>query len=345
LLEAEELPAMVVNAQHIKAVPGRKTDIKDSEWIADLLRHGLLRASFIPERDQRELRELVRYRASIIEERAREYNRIQKVLTGANIKLASVTSVDTQSARDMLNAIVDGVSDAEVLSGMAKGSLKRKEAELKKALKGLIGEHQKLMLKSMLLHVDNLSLQISELDAEIQRRLRTHQPEIELLETIIGVGERSAQVIISEIGTDMSKFPSEAHLASWAGLCPGNNESAGKKKSGKTRNGNPTLKKTLVQCAKCSSHTKSTYLSAQYRRIAARRGRNRATVAVAHTILIIAYHILKNKESFYDLGGDYFDKKRKDALVKQSIKRLEALGLKVTVEDPAATLKEPSVVA
>jgi transposase len=336
LLEVEELPAMVVNAHHVKAVPGRKTDIKDSEWIADLLRHGLLKASFIPERDQRELRELVRYRASIIEERAREYNRVQKVLTGANIKLASVTTVDTQSARNMLTAIVNGVGDVEVLAGMAKGRLRHKEDELKKSLKGLIGPHQKLMLKSMLQHIDGLSVQIDELDTEISLRLTDHQEEIELLETIIGVGERSAQVIISEMGTDMSKFPSEAHLASWAGLCPGNNESAGKKKSGKTRNGNPTLKKTLVQCAKCSSHSKDTYLSAQYRRIAARRGRNRATVAAAHSILIIVYHILKNKESFYDLGGDFFDQKRRDNLIKQSIKRLEALGLKITVEDPEA---------
>jgi transposase len=332
LLEAEELPAMVVNAQHIKAVPGRKTDIKDSEWIADLLRHGLLRASFIPNRDQRELRELVRYRGSLIEERAREYNRLQKILTGANIKLASVTTIDTESARDMLNAMIAGVEDVVVLANMAKGVLRKKIPQLQTALKGLIGPHQKMILRCMLSHIDSLSVQISILDAEINDRLSECQREIELLETIIGVGKRSAQVIVSEIGTDMDRFPDENHLASWAGLTPGNNESAGKKKSGKTRKGNPTFKKTLVQCAKSASHTQS-YFSAQYRRIASRRGRNRATVAVAHSMAIAAYHILKNKEEFKDLGSDYFDKTRRDIIIKQTVKRLERLGLNVTIEE------------
>jgi len=346
LFEVEMIPAMVVNAQHIKTVPGRKTDVKDSEWIAELLRHGLLRASFVPNRDQRELRELVRYRSSIVEERAREYNRLQKVLTGANIKLASVTKIDSQSARDMLNAILDGESDTEVLANLAKGVLRSKIPELKAALKGLIGSHQKMILKSMLRHVDALCSQIAELDSEISRRLSDYRQELELLETITGIGERSAQIIVAEIGVDMSRFPDEAHLASWAGLCPGNNQSGGKKKSGKTRDGNPTLKKTLVQCAKSASHGKDTYLSAQYRRIAARRGRNRATVAVAHSMLGAAYHILKNREAFKDLGGGYFDKKRREAIVKQSIKRLQSLGLTVSiVESPESGLQYTANIA
>jgi transposase len=232
LLEAEGIPAILVNAQHVKNVPGRKTDVKDSEWIADLLRHGLLRPSRVPPREDRELKELVRYRTSMIEERAREYNRLDKVLQGANIKLSSVaSSMDTKSGMAMIGAIVEGECNAEVLATMAKGTLKQKEEDLKRALKGFIQPHQQIILKSMLSHIGSLGEQIERLDEEIDRRLRGSKGHIvEMTDEIPGVGKQTAQIIVAEVGIDMSEFPSEKHLSSWAGVCPGNNESAGKKK-------------------------------------------------------------------------------------------------------------------
>jgi len=334
LLELEEIPAMVVNAQHIKAVPGRKTDVKDAEWIAELLRYGLLKGSYIPNREQRELKEYIRYRRSMIEERARELNRVQKVLEGANIKLSSVVSnIDGVSSRRMLEEIIKGTEDTEVLAALAKGKMKQKTDELKKALKGLIGEHQKKILSTMLRHIDFLDAEIEKLDAEVKERMRPFEEQVKRLDSIAGVGERSAQTIIAEIGTDMSVFPTANHLASWAGMCPGNNESAGKKKSGKTRKGSKSLRSTLVECAKAASRSKNSYLSAQYKRIAGRRGRNRATVAVGHSILVIAYHLIKNNVDYQELGADYFEQRRKQDIIKRSIKRLEALGLKVTIEE------------
>jgi len=333
LLELEEIPAMVVNAQHIKAVPGRKTDVKDAEWIAELLRYGLLKGSYIPNREQRELKEYIRYRRSMIEERARELNRVQKVLEGANIKLSSVVSnIDGVSSRRMLEEIIKGTEDTEVLAALAKGKMKQKTDELKKALKGLIGEHQKKILSTMLRHIDFLDAEIEKLDAEVKERMRPFEEQVKRLDSIAGVGERSAQTIIAEIGTDMSVFPTANHLASWAWMCSGNNESAGKKKSGKTK----SLRSTLVECAKAAGRSKNSYLSAQYKRIAARRGRNRATVAVGHSILVIAYHLIKNNVDYQELGADYFEQRRKQDIVKRSIKRLEALGFKVTIEENVA---------
>jgi transposase len=232
LLEVEGIPAILVNAQHIKAVPGRKTDVKDSEWIADLLRHGLLKASFVQPRKDRELKELVRYRTSIVEERAREYNRLDKILQGANIKLSSVaSSMDTQSGMAMCKALAEGEFDTTVLASMAKGHMKSKEEDLKRALKGFVQPHQQMIITSMLSHIEMLTAQITSLDEEIDRRLADKRDIVDALDEISGVGKLSAQVIISEIGTDMGKFPSAKHLVSWAGLSPGNNESAGKKKA------------------------------------------------------------------------------------------------------------------
>lgn len=337
LLEVEEIPAIVVNAQHIKAVPGRKTDVKDAEWIADLLRHGLLKGSYIPGRDQRELKELVRYRRSIINERAREVNRLQKVLEGANIKLGSVVSdIDGVSARRMLEALIKGETDVNIMSGMAYGKLKSKEEALQKALRGLMGEHQRMILGTMLRHIDYLANEIKKLDGEIKGRILPFEEQVKQIDFITGVGERSAQTILAEIGTDMSVFPSAGHLSSWAGVCPGNNESAGKKKSGRTRKGNETLRSCLVECAKAASRSKNSYLSAQYKRIAARRGRNRAAVAVAHSILEIVYYMLKNKTSYADLGVNYYDERRKKANINRYVKRLESMGLTVKIEENVA---------
>jgi len=336
LLEVEQIEILVVNAKHIKAVPGRKTDVKDAEWIADLLRHGLLKGSYIPGRGQRELRELVRYRRSLINERSREVNRLQKVLEGCNIKLTSVASdITGVSAKAMLKAIIDDAGDPVLIARLAKGRLKNKQKELEKALLGLVGPHQKMILTAQLNHIEFLDQQIIELDQEIEARLHPFELELELLDSIPGVGRRTAEDILAEIGTDMVRFPSSAHLASWAGMSPGNNESAGKRKSGKTTKGNKSLRATLVLAARAAAKSKNTYLSAQYRRIAARRGGNRAAVAVGHSILVMIYYMLKKRETYKELGSDYFDQRKKDSVIKNSIKRLELLGLKVTVEAAA----------
>lgn len=333
VLEMEEMPTLVVNAQHIKAVPGRKTDVKDSEWIADLLRHGLLNGSYIPKREQRELKEIVRYRRSLIQERARELNRIQKILEGANIKLASVVSeIDGKSSRQMLDMLASGETDVKAIASKAQMRLKQKISQLEEALQGFMGSHQKLMLKMMLNHIDSLDSQISVLDEEIEQRLLSIQDKVDLIDSIPGIAKRSAQVVISQIGTNMDQFPTAAHLASWAGLCPGNNESAGKRKSGRTRKGNDMLKTTLIECSKSATHQKSSYFYAQYHRIASRRGKNRATIAVAHTMLTIIYQILKNNVPYYELGADFFEQQRKKEIVQKSVKRLESLGYSVTVE-------------
>jgi len=336
IMEVEGISAILVNAAHIKNVPGRKTDVKDAEWIADCLKHGLLTASFVKPRDQRELCELIRYRTSMIEERAREYNRMGKVLEGANIKLTSVASkMDTVSGMNMVRAICDGVDDPVVLASMAKGTMRSKTKELKRALNGLVAPHQKMILKAMLDHIDQLSQLIKDLDAEIEKRMSQDVDLVEALDEITGVGKISAQTIIAEIGTDMSRFPTADHLASWACMCPETKESAGKKKPGKTKKANSTLKKTLVQSGRAAANSKDTYLNAQYRRIAARRGANRAAVAVGHSILVICYHMIKNRTRYNDLGADFFQNRNRDSLIRQNVKRLQALGFIVTLEEAA----------
>ncbi|MEK4424695.1 IS110 family transposase [Solibacillus sp. FSL K6-1523] len=335
ILEAENIEFLVVNAQHMKAVPGRKTDVKDAEWIAKLLRHGLLKASFIPDRNQRELRELVRYRRSIIEERARQHNRIQKVLEGANIKLGSVVSdIMGVSARDMLNAIADGEDDPIKLAGYARRTMKKKKDDLELALRGYINSHQRLMIKTILAHIDFLSEQIELLNQEVASRLSSHQEDIERLDSIPGVATRMAEQILAEVGTDVgNQFPSSAHLCSWAGLVPGHNESAGKRKSTNMKKGNKYLKSALVEAAHSIRGSK-TYLGAMYRRTAARKGKKRAGISVAHAILRIAYYLLTRKEKYVDLGEDYFDKQKQQSIVRYSVRRLENLGYNVSITEP-----------
>lgn len=333
VLEGTGLVVLVVNARHMKAVPGRKTDVKDAEWIADLLRHGLLKPSFIPDRAQRELQDLVRYRRSVVEERAREANRIQKILEGANIKLTSVISdVLGVSGRAMLQGIIDGEEEPAALADRVTTHLKATPEALQAALRGTVGAQQRRLLAFQLAHVTFLDEQISQLDGVIAEHLRPFAAEVTRLDTIPGVGVRAAQEIIAAIGTDMSRFPSAAHLASWAKLCPGTKESAGKRSSARIGPGNTYLRATLVEAAWAATHTKNTYLAAQYRRLAARKGAKRALVAVAHSLLVIVYHILKEGSVYRDLGANYFDERSKEAIIRRTVQRLERLGVKVSVE-------------
>ena len=329
LFELLGLDAMIVNAAHMKAVPGRKTDVKDAEWIADLLQHGLLRASFVPSREQRELRELTRYRKSIIEERSRELNRLQKVLEGANIKLGSVVKdIQGKSARRLLERLAAGepMDDCGEISRLLHSSLLPRLDEIMASLDGIITPLQRELLARILDHISDLDRRIHELDQMAETYMSELQPDIAELCRMPGIGQRSAEVILAEIGADMSRFPSEAHLSSWAGVCPGNHKSAGRRYHGRTRNGNKTLKSMLVQCAKSASRSKGSYFSAQYQRIAARRGKNRAAMAVAHSMLVAIYHILKNKVPFRDLGPDYFDAFHREHKIRGYLKRLQALG-------------------
>jgi transposase len=337
VLEGHAFVLLVVNAQHMKAIPGKQTDVKDAEWIADLLRHDLLKPSFVPTRAERELRELVRYRKSLVRARAAGSNRVQKVLEGANIKLASVAShVLGRSGRAMVEALVSGVSDPTQLAGLAHGKLKAKRDELVRALRGVVGAHQRLVLASQLRHIQCLDAEIEELSQEIAGRLRPHEEALARLQSIPGVGRRTAEVILAEVGTDLSRFPTAGHLASWAGLCPGQNESAGKRRSGRTRKGSPALREALTEAGHAAARTRGCYLAAQYRRIAARRGANRAAVAVAHTILVIAYQLLAHGTVYQDLGGNYFDERDKTATIHRAVARIRRLGYEVTVTPTAA---------
>jgi transposase len=324
---------LVVNAQHIKAVPGRKTDVLDAEWIADLLQHGLLRGSFIPSAAQRAVRELTRYRATLVAERVRQVGRLHKVLEGTNLKLAAVaTDIVGVSGRRILQALLAGVTDPVPLAELAKGRLRAKRVELEQALQGRIQPHPAFLIAELLEHVDYLDEAIARVSQEVAERMRPFEDAITRLDTIPGINRRVAEDILAEIGTDMSRFASARPLTSWAGMCPGNNESGGKRKSGQPRHGSPWLRKALVEAAHAAARCKQGYLAAQYHRLAARRGKKRAVVAVGHTLLGIVYYLLTRQEEYRELGGNYFDERDKQAVTRRLVQRLEKLGYDVSLQ-------------
>jgi transposase len=324
---------MLVNPQHIKAVPGRKTDAKDCEWIADLLQHGLLKGSFVPPTPIQDLRDLTRYRAELRQSQNRVANRIQKFLEQANLKLSSVASnVLGVSGRRILEAIIAGQDRPEQLAKLARGKLKNKIPQLEQALEGRVRDHHRFLLAEYLDEWEALGQRITRLEAEIDKQIRPFEPAAALWQTMPGVDRVTACNMVAELGVDMNPFPTAPHLASWSALCPGNHESAGKRKSGRTRDGNKWLRRSLCQAAWAVTRKKNCYLSAQFRRLAARRGVKRAVMAVAHSMLIIGYHMLKTGRGYQELGGNYLEQINKDQLQRYFVKRLQRLGLKVTVE-------------
>jgi transposase len=324
---------LLVNPRHIQQVPGRKTDVKDCQWIAQLLQCGLLRGSFIPPKPIRELRDLTRQRSQLVAAKAAVANRIQKVLEDANIKLASVaTDVLGVSGRAMIRALIAGLEDPADLAELARKRLRRKLPALQAALRGQVTEHHRFLLRLLMSHLDSLEGLIAALGARIETVMPPLAEAVERLKTIPGVDQRTAEGLVAEIGTDMGRFPTAGHLASWAGMCPGNNQSAGKHRSGRTTKGDRWLRQTLTQAAWAASHTKGTYLAAQYHRLAARRGKKRAVVAVGHTLLVIIYHVLKDEATYEELGANYLDRLEPDRLTRQLVRRLEKLGHKVTLE-------------
>ena len=357
LLEGD-FEVLLVNAQHVKHVPGRKTDVSDSEWLAELLMHGLLKPSFIPPKPQRALRDLTRYRTKLIQERTRVVNRVQKLLEGANIKLASVaTDITGISARRMLKEIAAGQTDAVLMAQLARGRMRAKIPELEKALTGLVGPHHRFLLAKQLAHIDFLDQQIDDISGEIARWFETQSrghradgnvgtanasstPEtpspdqqarltwdeaVALLDTIPGVNRKTAEDMLAEMGLDMRQYPTHKHLTSWSGLAPGNRQSGGKRYSGRTRKGNRSLATVTVQAAWSAVRTRDTFLKSRYHRLAARRGKKRAIVAIARSILASAWHILTYRQPYHELGGDYFDQRRKEAKVSYHTRQLEKL--------------------
>ena len=327
---------LLINMQTLKHVPGRKTDVKDSEWLAQLLECGLLKASFVPPPPIRELRDLTRYRLQQVRERAREVNRLCKVLEDSNLKLTSVlTDVMGVSGRAMLLALVQGTTDPAVLAELARGRLRKKLPDLRRALAGRFRRHHAFLVEQILAKIDYLDEAVERLNAEIDERLVPFEPTLTRLDTIPGVNRTVAISIIAETGGDMSRFPSAGHLCSWAALCPGQNESAGKRRSGKTRDGNQYLRGQLLQGALGAIHSKGTALQARYHRVKRHRGHKKAVVAVAHQILEIAYYVMHDDVTYHELGADYFDRRHAERAVRRHVRQLEALGFHVTIEKAA----------
>jgi transposase len=332
-----QLEVWLVNAHHVKQVPGRKTDLKDAEWLAQLLQCGLVRRSFIPDRAQRELRDLVRYRQSVVEERNRVANRLQKVLEDANLNLASVaTNIQGVSAQEILRALLAGEEDPKILAELARGQLRKKHAALEQALTGRLRAHHRFLLAQLLGHLDFLDSEIATLDARVEEMVRAvpaWAAAVERLDTIPGINRVIASLIVAEIGVDMQRFPTAGHLAAWAGVAPGNNETGGKQRAAGTRKGNKVLRRALIQAAKAAARKNDSYLKALYHRLAARRGKNRATMAVAHALLEIAYHLIAREQTYQDLGGDYFDQIDRERVRRRLVQRLERLGFDVQLVD------------
>lgn len=329
---------MLVNTRHIKMVPGRKTDVCDAEWISDCLRVGLLKASFIPPIEIRELRELTRYRSQLVKEQSAIANRIQKLAESGNIKLSQVASDALgESGKAMLRALAEGETDVVKMSEFARRALQKKKPQLQLALEGRLTRNQRWILKELLDRYEELEKSLKRVEERLDEEVKNNADPfvaeaVAWLQTIPGIGKRVAQVIVSEIGVKMEPFPTAEHLSSWAGLSPGNNESAGKRKSGKTTKGNKYVRVALVQAGWAASHRKHSYLSAQYHKLARRMSKKKALVAVAHSILVIVYCVLKRRESYKELGGDYFEKQNVEQRSKRLIRQLESLGLRVTVE-------------
>jgi len=336
ILESAEINAQVVNAQHIKMVPGRKTDVNDAEWIATLLRIGLLKPSFIPSRYERELRDLVRYRTCLVQERSRQIQRIQKILEASNIKIGSLISDITNiSGRAMIEAIVQGKLKPEEIAALGNSKLKHTPEEYAKALRGSVGYlHQKL-LAMQLIHIDELADRIAEIDAELNKVVKNNpnfERALELLDSIPGIAYHTAMAILVETGLDMSRFPTPKHLAAWAGVAPGNNESAGKKKNGKTRKGNAHLKAVIVQAAHSLCRKKDCHLAEQYRRFKNKKGSKKAALAVAHSILRIVFFLLVRQEMYKELGANYLSERNKMDRIRRHVKELAKLGLTIPKE-------------
>lgn len=337
IFEIEEIPSMVINAKEYKNVPGKKTDVADSEWIADLLQHGLLKESYVPTREQRELREAVRYRKSLTGERARELNRLQKMLEGANIKISSVlTDIKGKTANKLIDYVLENEEEltlekAEQL--IANQNIKKKLDNIVTAMNGIITPFQKEIIKEVVSHINDMTERINKMDEIIERYMKEYEEDLKKLEGMPGIGKRSAEIILAEIGQDMSRFPTENHISSWAGLCPGNNESAGKRRSGRTRKGNKNLKSALVQCANCAVKHKNSFYYAQYQRLSIKRGKNRAKVAVAHSILISIYHMIKENKEYNDLGAEFYNKFNKEKKANSYKKKLKELGYNIKVQD------------
>jgi len=334
IFEIRGMAYMVVNAKDFKNLPGRKTDILDSEWLCELLQHGMLRASYIPTREQRELREACRYRKKITEERARGLNRLQKHLEGANIKLGSIVSdIDGVTSLNLLEYVVnheDEIDEAKARE-LIITRISASVADVVEAMDGIITPFQKVMIKEIIEHLNGLAVRIAKMDELIDEYMPDYEEAIKKLEKIPGVGKKSAEIILAEIGLDMERFPTAGHLASWAGVCPGNNESAGKRKSGKSRKGNKILKSTLAQSAQTAAKNKSSFFHAQHQRISVKRGKKRATIAVAHSILVSIYHMLKDGKEFVDLGSDYYNQFNTEKKANSYVKKLESLGYKVDI--------------
>lgn len=346
VLEASDIPAMVVNARDMKNVPGRKTDVQDAEWIADLLKHGLLKASFIPDRAQREFRELVTYRKSLVKTKSSESNRLQKMLEGANIKLSgTIRDINGKSSRAFLSRLLAGETiDASTIQEMYDSkeiahNLKADSKRLADDLNGVMSPLQRKLMKEVIAHIDELEKHIKNLDNDINKRMKDDEKEASAaIQDITGIAEASANTVIAVIGTDMNRFPTDAHISSWAGLCPGNNESARRRKSGKTCKGNALLRSTLVVCAHSAVKNKDSYFYAQFKRISAHRGKKRAYVAVAHSMLIAIYHVLKDNVPFRDLGAEYYNRFNRERKINAYLKKLKTLGW----EYPAAMTELPA---